>query len=106
MNQPLPKLGKIASFFYAPYHNAVLYKKFTDAVNKIPELKKLEQQEVIIENSMYANAAKRQKMAIVKGRIALALKLYKVEHGKLPQKWSELVPNYLPQEYVSPHELT
>ena len=104
LNQPLPKLGKIASFFYAPYHNAVLYKKFTDAVNKIPELKKLEQQEVIIENSMYADAAKRQKAAIVKGRIALALKLYKVEHGKLPEKLSELVPKYLPEEYVSPYD--
>ena len=53
---------------------------------------------------MYANAARRQKMGIIKGRIALALKLYKVEHGRLPQKLSELVPEYLPKEYVSPSD--
>jgi hypothetical protein len=36
------------------------------------------------------------------GQIALALKVYKIEHGKYPGKLSELVPNYLPKEYVSP----
>ena len=39
---------------------------------------------------------------IVLGRTALALKVYKIEHGKYPDKLSDLVPNYLPGEYVSP----
>ena len=104
LNPPAPEQGKIAKFFFSPYANALQYRRFSDAVNMIPDLKKLEQQEVIAENSMYANAAKRQKIAIAKGRIALALKLYKVEHGKLPQKLSELVPEYLPKEYVSPYD--
>ncbi len=104
LNPPAPKLGKIAKFFFSPYANALQYRRFSDAVNMIPELEKLEQQEVIAGNSMYANAAKRQKMGIIKGRIALALKLYKVEHGRLPQKLSELVPEYLPKEYVSPSD--
>ena len=65
-------------------------------------LKKLEQQEIITEDGMYAKAAKRQRLGIIMGRTALALKVYKIEHGKYPGKLSELVPNYLPKEYVSP----
>ena len=52
---------------------------------------------------MYSNAAKRQRAGIVMGQTAIALKVYKVEHGKYPEKLSELAPRYLPQEYVSPY---
>jgi hypothetical protein len=92
----------IAAFFYAPHSNTARYRGFFDAVKRIPELKKLEQQEIIPEDGMYSNAAKRQRAGIIMGQIALALKVYKIEHGKYPGKLSELVPNYLPKEYVSP----
>ena len=94
--------GKIAAFFYAPYLNTARYRGFFDAVKRIPALKKLEQAEIISGDGMYAKAAKRQRLGIIMGQIALALKVYKIEHGKYPGKLSELVPNYLPKEYVSP----
>ena len=62
----------------------------------------LEQSEIISGDGMYAKAAKRQRLGIIMGQTALALKVYKIEHGKYPGKLSELVPNYLPKEYVSP----
>ena len=94
--------GKIAAFFYAPYLNTARYRGFFDAVNRIPALKKLEQAEIISGDGMYAKAAKRQRLGMIMAQIALALKVYKIEHGKYPDKLSELVPNYLPKEYVSP----
>ncbi|MBE6393938.1 MAG: hypothetical protein E7044_07790 [Lentisphaerae bacterium] len=94
--------GKIAAFFYAPYLNTARYRGFFDAVKRIPALEKLEQAEIISGDGMYAKAAKRQRLGIIVGQTALALKVYKIEHGKYPDKLSELVPNYLPKEYVSP----
>ena len=94
--------GKIAAFFYAPYLNTARYRGFFDAVKRIPTLKKLEQQEIITEDGMYAKAAKHQRLGIIMGRTALALKVYKIECGKYPEELSELVPNYLPKEYFSP----
>ena len=94
--------GKIAAFFYAPYLNTARYRGFFDAVKRIPALEKLEQAEIISGDGMYAKAAKRQRLDIIMGQTALALKVYKIEHGKYPGKLSELVPNYLPKEYVSP----
>ena len=94
--------GKIAAFFYVPHLNTARYRGFFDAVKRLPALKKLEQAENISGDGMYAKAAKRQRSGIVMGRTALALKVYKIEHGKYPGKLSELVPNYLPKEYVSP----
>ncbi|MBE6391661.1 MAG: hypothetical protein E7042_05600 [Lentisphaerae bacterium] len=94
--------GKIAAFFYAPHLNTARYRGFFDAVKRIPALKKLEQAEIISGDGMYAKAAKRQRLGMIMGQIALALKVYKIEHGKYPGKLSELVPNYLPKEYVSP----
>ena len=94
--------GKMAAFFYAPYLNTARYRGFFDAVKRIPALKKLEQSEIISGDGMYAKAAKRQRLGIIMGQTALALKVYKIEHGKYPGKLSELVPNYLPKEYVSP----
>ena len=90
--------GKIAAFFYAPYLNTARYRGFFDAVNRLPALKKLEQQEIIPENGMYAKAAKRQRLGIVAGQTALALKVYKIEHGNFPAKLSELIPRYLTKE--------
>ena len=83
--------------------NTARYRGFFEAVNRIPALKKLEQQEVISGNGVFAQAAKQQRMGIVMGRTALALKVYRIEQGKYPEKLSELVPGYLPREYVSPH---
>ena len=94
--------GKFAAFFYAPYLNTARYRGFFDAVKRLPALKKLEQAEIISGDGMYAKAAKRQRLGMIMGQIALALKVYKIEHGKYPGKLSELVPNYLPKEYVSP----
>ena len=102
LSTPIESKKGIAAFFYAPYMNTARYRGFFDAVNRIPSLKKLEQQEIISEDGMYANAAKRQRLGIIIGRTALALKVYKIEHGKYPEKLSELVPNYLPREYFSP----
>ncbi|MBR2438618.1 MAG: hypothetical protein IKB25_00365 [Lentisphaeria bacterium] len=62
----------------------------------------MEQQEIIFADGVFGNAAKIQRLRIITGRTALALKVYKIEHGKYPDKLSELVPNYLPREYVSP----
>ena len=102
LTSPPETKGKIAAFFYAPYLNTARYRGFFDAVNRLPALKKLEQAEIISGDGMYAKAAKRQRLGIVAGQTALALKVYKIEHGKYPGKLSELVPNYLPKEYVSP----
>jgi hypothetical protein len=100
---PVEVKGKVAAFFYTPYLNTTKYRGFSEAVNRIPALKKLEQQEFISENGMYAKAAKRQRLGIVLSQTALALKLFKIEKGEYPQKLSELVPCYLPKEYVSPY---
>ena len=95
--------GKIAAFFYAPYLNTARYRGFFDAVNRLPALKKLEQAEIISGDGMYAKAAKRQRLGIVAGQTVIALKVYKIEHGNFPAKLSELIPRYLPKEYVSPY---
>ena len=100
---PVEKTGALAGFFNAPVFNTARYRGFSDAVNKIPALKKLEQQEFIQEDGMFAHAAKRQRSMIVLGRTALALKVYQVEHGKYPADLSELVPAYLPEKYISPY---
>ena len=100
---PVEVKGKVAAFFYYPYLNTTKYRGFSEAVNRIPALKKLEQQEFISENGMYAKAAKCQRLGIVLSQTALALKLFKIEKGEYPQKLSELVPRYLPKEYVSPY---
>ena len=92
----------IAAFFYMPYLNTARYRGFFEAANRIPALKKLEQQEIITEDGMYAKAAKRQRLGIIMGRTALALKVYKIEHGEYPEELSALVPSYLPKEYFSP----
>ena len=94
--------GVVAEFFCTPYLNTARYRGFSDAVNRIPELKNLEQQQIISADGMYANAAKRQRSVIIMGQTALALKVYKMENGKYPEKLSELVPRYLSGEYVSP----
>ncbi len=100
---PVEVKGKVAAFFYYPYLNTTKYRGFSEAVNRIPALKKLEQQEFISENGMYAKAAKCQRLGLVLSQTALALKLFKIEKGEYPQKLSELVPRYLPKEYVSPY---
>ena len=92
----------IAAFFYMPYLNTARYRGFFEAANRIPALKKMEQQKIITEDGMYANAAKRQRLGIIMGQTALALKIYRIEHEKYPEKLSELVPRYLLQEYFSP----
>ena len=102
MAAPSAIKGKIAAFFYAPYLNTARYRGFFDAVKRLSALEKLEQTEIISGDGMYAKAAKRQRLGIIMGQIALALKVYKIEHGKYPGKLSELVPNYHPKEYVSP----
>ena len=99
---PSDKKGKTAAFFYEPYLNTARYRGFFYAINRIPALKKMEQQKIITEDGMYANAAKRQRLGIIMGQTALALKIYRIEHEKYPEKLSELVPRYLPQEYFSP----
>ena len=100
---PVEVKGKVAAFFHIPCLNTFKYRGFSDAVARIPLLKKLEQQEFISENGMYAQAAKRQRLGIILGQTALALKLCKIEKGEYPQKLSELIPCYLPKEYVSPY---
>ena len=99
---PPESKGKTAAFFYAPYLNTARYRGFFDAVKRIPDLKKSEQQEIISATGVFGNAAKRQRLGIIMGRTALALKIYKIEHGKYPGKLSQLVPGYLQKEYVSP----
>ena len=103
LDSPQETKGKIAAFFYTPAMNTARYRGFFNAVDRIPALKKLEEQEIISEDGMYAKAAKRQRLGIAMGQTALALKLYKIEHGKYPGKLSELVPRYLTKEYVSPY---
>ncbi|MBQ4336851.1 MAG: hypothetical protein IJC34_06640 [Lentisphaeria bacterium] len=100
---PAENNGALAAFFYTPYLNTFRYRGFFDAVNRIPALKNLEQQVVIPGDGMYANAAKNQRLGIVLGRTAIALKLYYAEHGKYPEKLSGLVPRYLSREYISPY---
>ena len=98
---PADKKG-IAAFFYTPYLRTVRYRGFREAITRIPDLEKMQLLEVIPGNGHFANAARKQRRMIVLGRTALALKLYKIEHGVFPEKLSKLVPLYLDQEYVSP----
>ena len=92
----------IAAFFYTPYLQAVRYRGFREAITRIPDLEKMQQLDVIPGNGHFANAARNQRHMIVLGRTALALKIYLIEHDKLPEKLSALVPHYLEKEYVSP----
>ena len=98
---PADKKG-LAAFFYTPYLQAVRYRGFREAITRIPDLKKMQLLEVIPGDSIFAEAAWKQRRMIVLGRTALALKIYLIEHGKLPEKLSALVPHYLEKEYVSP----
>ena len=98
---PADKKG-LAAFFYTPYLRALRYRGFREAITRIPDLKKMRQLDVIPGNGHFANAARTQRQMIVLGRTALALKIYLIEHGKLPEKLSALVPHYLEKEYVSP----
>ena len=100
--EPPSKGNVLAEFFYAPYLNTARYRGFFSAVSKIPALEKLQRQEVISGNGMFARAARRQRLGIALGRTAIALKLYRVEHGKYPEKLSELSPRFLEKEYYSP----
>ena len=98
-----PSNGNVlADFFYAPYLSTARYRGFFSAVGKIPALEKLQRQEVISGDGMFARAARRQRLGIALGRTAIALKLYRVEHGKYPEKLSELSPRFLEKEYCSP----
>ena len=100
---PEKKERAIVEFFYAPYRKTARYRRFSDAVDRIPELQKLQQQELIAGRDMYAEAAGKQRLGIVLGRTAIALKLYRAEHGEYPVELSALVPDYLDKEYVSPY---
>ena len=102
LNMPPEISGNAAvRFFYEPYRKALRYRGFSDALKRIPELEKLQKQETFSGNDMYSKAAATQQQAIALGRTALALKLYRAEQGKYPEKLSELVPRYLPCEYRS-----
>ena len=100
----IPETGTrgVAGFFYTPYHETLRYRGFFNAIGKRPYLEKLQQQEVFTGDGVFINAARRQRLSIVLGRTALALKLYAAEHGKYPEKLSQLVPAYLPKEYLAP----
>ena len=102
LTEPPADKKRIAAFFYTPYLQAVRYRGFREAITRIPDLEKMQQQEVIPGDSIFAEAARKQRRMIVLGRTALALKIYLIEHGKLPEKLSALVPHYLEKEYVSP----
>jgi hypothetical protein len=91
-----------AGFFYAPYRETFRYRGFFNVVGKLPYLEKLQQQEIFPGKGIFINAARRQRQSIVLSRTALALKLYAAEHGKYPEKLSQLVPAYLPAEYLAP----
>lgn len=87
--------------FYAPLENAVRYRGFSDAVKRIPELEKLQRMEVLSQYDLFSKNAATQQQMIAMGRTALALKLYRAEHGRYPEKLSALVPAYLPKVYRS-----
>ena len=95
-------IHEVLHFFSKPYLNVVRYCGFTKALRSRPRLETLQRQEVITGKGVFANAARRQRLVIVLGRTALALKVYRIEHGKYPEKLSQLVPHYLEKEYCSP----
>ncbi len=88
-------------FFYAPYRKALRYRVFFDALDRIPELEKLQKQETFSGNDIYSKAAANQQQMIALGRTAFALKLYRAEQGEYPAELAELVPKYLPRVYCS-----
>ena len=102
LNMPETETGTVAGFFYGPYRETLRYRGFFNAVGKLPCLEKLQQQEIFPGKGIFINAARRQRQAIVLGQTALALKLYATEHGRYPEKLSQLVPAYLPKEYLAP----
>ena len=100
---PEPEKNVLLDFFKKPGLNAVRYRKFTDAVNRIPQLEKMAEMEIISGDDMFARHARKQRLGIVLCRTALALKVYGAEHGRYPATLSGLVPRYLEKEYVSPY---
>ena len=96
-----PSIKGAVKIFYAPLENAVRYRGFSDAVKRMPELEKLQKMEVFSRHDLFSKNAATQQQVIALGRTALALKLYRVQHGKYPEKLSELVPVYLPKVYRS-----
>lgn len=75
-----------------------------------PELEKLERQEVFGDYerqqdnmiSTYRQVAPKSRISIVVGTTALALKLYRVEHGAYPDMLKQLVPEYLDKVPLCP----
>jgi len=91
-----------AAFFYRPCRDTARYRGFFTLVEKRPLLEKLERQEVITGKGAFANAARRQREAIVMGRTAIALKAYRAEHGRYPENLAVLIPSYLEKIPLSP----
>jgi len=91
------------AFISAPCVDIARYRGFFTALGKIPMLKELERQEVISGDDVFVSAARKQRLNLALTQTAVALKVFRVEHGKYPERLAELVPNCLDREPVSPY---
>ena len=112
-----PFLAGFKVFHYPPIWYAAEYKGVNIAADRIPRLRELEKQFSFTPddlNDRYTIADKnkrhfspyntllRQRAVISGARTALALKCFRAEHGRYPEKLADLIPEYLPQIYPSP----
>ena len=97
------KPGSYAAFLVRPPTMITAAKGVLSSLAIRPELEKLEQQEVFGDYeeqyddmlSTYRRAASAARKSIIVGTTALALKLYRIEHGVYPDTLEQLVPKYL-----------
>ena len=87
----------LKKFFVSPAENIIRYKGFFSALNAKNKLRELEKTEVFTDFTLTssANSAVRQRSTIVLGKIAIALKCFRIEKGFYPEKLDMLVPGYL-----------
>lgn len=90
-------LHGFSRFYCRPILIAAQCRGFFHILKNSKKLQALKEQEVFVfdRKETFSSAAYRQRCCIVKSQIIFALKCYRAEHGRYPEKLAELVPHYL-----------
>lgn len=98
------KLHGFSRFYCKPILIAAQCRGFFHILKTSKKLQTLKEQEVFVfdRKEMFSSAAYHQRCSIVESQIIFALKCYRAEHGRYPEKLAELVPHYLAKIPPSP----